>query len=64
MTRPRTIVISLALFVGVLIDGYVCMLLDADLMMSNARNVEACHELNITLKERQVREWEHSRKRL
>lgn len=61
MSRPRALIIGLALFAGVLVDAYVRMLLDADLMMSNARNTEACKELTTTLKERQGAEWQHSR---
>lgn len=64
MSRGRAIIIGVALFAAVLFDSYIRLLMDADLMLSNAKNAEACKELNTTLNERQSAEWAHSRKRL
>ncbi len=64
MSRGRAIIIGVALFAAVLFDGWIRMLMDADVLLSNAKNAEACKELNTTLKERQVGEWQHSRKRM
>lgn len=64
MSRGRAVIVGVALFVAVIFDGYIRLMLDADLMMSNARNTEACKELTTELKELQEARWQHSKKHM